>query len=73
MAEFIMKDKIAKAGLTNEFCIDSKAISTEEEGNELYYAAREKLKEKNIPYEKLDEKERRPRNVRSRNEISSRG
>ena len=52
MAEFIMKDKIAKAGLTNEFYIDSKAISPEEEGNRLYYAAREKLKEKNIPYEK---------------------
>lgn len=48
MAEFIMKDKIKKLGLTSEFYIASKATSSEEEGNKLYYLVEEKLIEKNI-------------------------
>ena len=33
MAEFIMKDLVKKAGLEQEFVIDSRATSTEETGN----------------------------------------
>lgn len=50
MAEFIMKQKIKKLGLNNDFNITSRATSSEEVGNGLYYAAKEKLIEKNIPY-----------------------
>lgn len=67
MAEFIMKDLVKKAGLTEKFDIASAATSTEEIGNPVYPPARRKLAEhgidcfgktarqlKNSDYEKYD-------------------
>lgn len=48
MAEFIMKDLVAKAELSAQFQIDSAATSTEELGNPVYPPARRKLAEHNI-------------------------
>lgn len=48
MAEFIMKDIAAKAGLPGEFEIASAATSTEEIGNPVYPPARRKLSEHGI-------------------------
>lgn len=49
MAEFVMKDLVAKAGLEpDEFHIESAATSTEEIGNEVYPPAKRKLAEHNI-------------------------
>lgn len=49
MAEFVMKDLVKKAGLSDEFIIDSAAVSREEIGNGVHYGTREKLKEMGIP------------------------
>ena len=67
MAEFIMKDLVRKAGLTEQFEISSAATSAEELGNPVYSMARRKLAEhgidcsgktacqlKNRDYEKYD-------------------
>ena len=48
MAEFVMKDLVAKEGLTSEFHIESAATSTEEIGNEVYPPAKRKLAEHDI-------------------------
>lgn len=48
MAEFIMKDLVAKAGREDEFYIESAATSTEEIGNAVYPPARRKLAEHGI-------------------------
>lgn len=48
MAEFIMKDIVAKAGRSDEFEIASAATSTEEIGNSVYPPARRKLAEHGI-------------------------
>ena len=52
MAEFIMKDMVEKAGLADQFYIESAATSTEEIwngiGNPVYPPAREKLAEYGI-------------------------
>ena len=48
MAEFVMKDLVAKEGLTSEFHIESAATSTEEIGNEVYPPATRKLAEHGI-------------------------
>lgn len=45
MAEFVMKDLIKKAGLSDEFFIASAATSTEEIGNGVHYGTRKKLAE----------------------------
>lgn len=50
MAEFIMKDKVKKLGLTDKFHIESRATSYEEEGNDMYPLAKEMLDSKNISY-----------------------
>lgn len=50
MAEFILKDKIRKLKLENEFLIESRATSYEEEGNSLHRGAKEILNKNNIPY-----------------------
>ena len=50
MAEFIMKDKVKKLGLENDFCIVSRATSNQEEGNPLYYLAKDILDKNNIEY-----------------------
>ena len=43
MAEFIMKDAVKKAGLSDKFFIASAGTSDEEEGNGVYPPAREEL------------------------------
>ena len=48
MAEFIMKDMVNKAGLSEQFDISSAATSTEEIGNPVYPPARRKLAEHGI-------------------------
>ena len=48
MAEFILKDLVRKAGLEQDFFIESAATSTEEIGNPVYPPARRKLKEHGI-------------------------
>jgi protein-tyrosine phosphatase len=48
MAEFVMKDLVEKAGLGNQFYIESAATSTEEIGNEVYPPAKRKLAEHDI-------------------------
>lgn len=45
MAEFVMKDLVAKHGLQDQFYIESAATSTEEIGNEVYPPAKHKLAE----------------------------
>ena len=45
MAEFVMKDLVAKAGYADQFEIASAATSTEELGNPVYPPARRKLME----------------------------
>lgn len=51
MAEFVMKDLVAKAGLSDQFHIESAATSTEEIGNPVYPPARRKLAEHGISCE----------------------
>ena len=48
MAEFVMKDMAAKAGVGDAFYIASAATSTEEIGNAVYPSARRKLAEHGI-------------------------
>ena len=48
MAEFVMKDLVSKAGLEDQFHIESAATSTEEIGNPVYPPARRKLAEHGI-------------------------
>ena len=43
MAEFVMKNLVKKAGLEQEFHIESAATSREEIGNPVYPPARQKL------------------------------
>ena len=51
MAEFVMKDLVEKAGLSDQFEIVSAATSTEEIGNPVYPPARRKLAEHGISCE----------------------
>ena len=55
MAEFIMKDLLRKNNI-NDIYVDSKATSYEEEGNDMYYLAKEKLDEKGVSYTKRQAK-----------------
>ena len=48
MAEYVMKDLVQKAGLTDQFYIASAATSREEIGNPVYPPARRKLAEHGI-------------------------
>lgn len=48
MAEFVMKDLVDKAGLADQFHIESAATSREEIGNPVYPPARQKLAEHGI-------------------------
>ena len=48
MAEFVMKDLVNKAGLSDQIYIESAATSTEEIGNSVYPPARRKLAEHGI-------------------------
>ena len=49
MAEFVMKDLLAKAGRT-DVVVESAALHTDEIGNDIHYGTREKLIEKGIPF-----------------------
>lgn len=48
MAEFIMKDMVRQAGLSEQFYIASAATSAEELGNPVHYGTRRKLEEYGI-------------------------
>ena len=50
MAEFIMKDLVAKAGVQDQFEIDSAAVSREEEGNAIYPPARRELEKHGVAF-----------------------
>ena len=49
MAEYVMKHLVKKAGLEDQFFIDSAATSTEEIGNGVHHGTRRKLTEVGIP------------------------
>ena len=51
MAEFIMKQLVAQAGMAGTFDIASAAVSTEEIGNDIYPPAKRMLASKNVPFE----------------------
>ena len=48
MAEFVLKDMAAKAGVAHKFCIESAAASREELGNPVYPPAQRELKRHGI-------------------------
>lgn len=50
MAEFVMKDLVRKAQRSDEFVIDSAAVSREEIGNGIHYGTKEILNRYHIPY-----------------------
>ena len=52
MAEFVMKNIVAKAGKSDEFYIASCATSTEEIGNPVHYGTKRKLAEVGISCDK---------------------
>ena len=52
MAEFVMKDMVDKAGLSDKFYVNSVAASREEEGNMLYPSARRELERHGVPWER---------------------
>ena len=52
MAEFIMKDKVNKSGLSDNYLIESRATSYEEDGNDMYPPAKRMLEDENVPYSK---------------------
>lgn len=49
MAEYVMKNLVSKAGLSEDFYIDSAATSREEIGNPVHHGTRQKLREEGIP------------------------
>ena len=51
MAEFVLKDMVAKAGLAEQFKIDSVAASREELGNPMYGPARRELEKHGVPFD----------------------
>ncbi len=50
MAEYIFKEMVRKAGLSQAFYIDSAAVSREEIGNPIYPPARRALESHGIPW-----------------------
>lgn len=52
MAEFVMKQKVAQAGLSHRFYIESAATSSEELGNPIYPPVRSLMHRLGIPYDK---------------------
>ena len=50
MAEMVMKELCRQAGVSDQFEIDSAAVSREEIGNDIYPPAKRKLREKGIPF-----------------------
>lgn len=65
MAEYMMRDKVKKLGISDKFIIDSKGTSYEEEGNDMYPPVKKLLDEKGISYDRhracrleIDDKEK---------------
>ena len=52
MAEFVMKDIAARRGLADKFLIMSSAVSAEEVGSDMHEAARARLREEGVPFER---------------------
>ena len=52
MAEFVMKDMVRKAGLEDQFVIESKAARRDELGNDIHYGTKAKLRQMGIPFAK---------------------
>lgn len=52
MAEFVMKDLVAKAGRSAEFEIASVAVSREELGNPIYPPAQRELNRHGVPFDR---------------------
>ena len=50
MAEMVMKELCRQAGVSDQFEIDSAAVSREEIGNDIYPPAKRKLRDKGIPF-----------------------
>lgn len=51
MAEFVMKDLVEKAGLSDQYHIESAAVSTEEIGNPIYPPAKRCLEQHGVWYD----------------------
>ena len=49
MAQYVMEDLVRKAGLEDQFYIDSAAASTDEIGNPVHHGTRRKLREMGVP------------------------
>ena len=52
MAEFVMKDMVRKAGLEDQFVIESRAARRDELGNDSHYGTKAKLRQMGIPFTK---------------------
>ena len=52
MAEFVMKDLVEKAGLSDCIYIESAATSREELGNDTHHGTKKKLTEMGVPFTK---------------------
>ena len=52
MAEFVMKELVRRAGVEDDFLIESAATSREEIGNDIHYGTKQKLREQRIPFER---------------------
>ena len=52
MAQFVMQDKINKAGLSDKIVVDSAATSTEALGCNIHSGSRAKMDEMGIPYDR---------------------
>lgn len=52
MAMFIMRDKVKRYGISDQFIIDSRATSYEEDGNDMHNGAKEMLRKMNISFDK---------------------
>ena len=50
MAEFVMKDLVRKAGLEDQFVIESRAARRDELGNDTHYGTKAKLRQMGVPF-----------------------
>lgn len=50
MAEFVMKDKVVRAGLTEQIHVESAALHTDEIGSDIHHGTREMLERFDIPF-----------------------
>ena len=51
MAEFVMKDRVRRAGCEEKFLIASAATTTDDLGSDMYPMAKEELRKHGIPFE----------------------